>query len=195
MRERFNRTKESIDYAAYTPGVWVLRAADLIFLNRTCYNGLFRVNSRGHFNVPSGRYRHPCIVSRVNLCAASQLLARAEVRQGDFTACEPFVDEKTFVYIDPPYRPLTRTAKFTSYARSSFGDDDQIRLAAFCRRLDGIGAYFMLSNSDPRNADPDDGFFDDLYDGFSIERVPARRAINRDGNGRGCLAEILVMNY
>ncbi len=195
VRERFNRTKEEIDYTAYNPGTWVPRAADLIFLNRTCYNGLFRVNSQGGFNVPWGRHKNPRIAGRENLRAASRLLAPAEVRQGDFTACERFVDEKTFVYIDPPYRPLSRTASFTSYARSSFDDDDQVRLAAFCRKLDGVGARFMLSNADPRNTDPDDSFFDDLYDGFSIERVPARRAINRNGAGRGCLTEILVMNY
>jgi DNA adenine methylase len=195
VRERFNRAKVDIDYAAYSPGVRVPHAADLIFLNRTCYNGLFRVNSRGGFNVPWGRYKNPRIVDRANLRAASRLLTRAEVHLGDFTACERFVDEKTFVYIDPPYRPLSRTANFTSYARDSFDDDDQVRLAAFCRKLDGIGACFMLSNADPRNADPGDRFFDDLYDGFSIERVPARRAINRNGNGRGRLTEILVTNY
>lgn len=189
LRERFNRAEGS---AASTP---VARAAEFLFLNRTCFNGLFRVNSRGRFNVPPGRYQNPRILDEGNLRAVSGLLARVTIRQGDFTESLPVVDEQTFIYIDPPYRPLSTTAKFTSYARDAFTDADQIRLAEFCRKVDAAGARFMLSNSDPRNTDPDDSFFDDLYSGFSISRVSARRAINRNPDGRGSLTEIVVTNF
>ncbi len=163
-----------------------------LFPNRTCFNGLFRVNSHGRFNVPQGRYHNPPYPHAENLRAVSGLLARVTIRQGDFTESLPFVDEQTFIYIDPPYRPLSTTAKFTSYAKNTFTDADQIRLAGFCRKVDVAGARFMLSNSDPRNTDPGDSFFDDLYRGFSIERVSARRAINRNGSGRCSLTEIVV---
>ncbi len=194
VRDRFNRNRAEVDLSSHGR-LRTLRAAEMIFLNRTCFNGLFRVNSRGDFNVPHGKYRNPRIFDEENLRAASRLLAHAEIRQGDFTACGPTVDRGTFVYIDPPYRPLTRTSMFTSYAEGGFGDTDQIRLAEFCRKIDEKGALFMLSNSDPKNADPGDDFFDDLYDGFVIERVSARRAINCNGRRRGPLNELIITNY
>ncbi|KUG19009.1 methyl-directed repair dna adenine methylase [hydrocarbon metagenome] len=194
VRGLLNRTRPEIDFSRYSDS-WTQRAAQLLFLNRTCYNGLFRVNRRGDFNVPFGRYKRPRILDADNLRAVSRLLEHTEVSSGDFTACEPLVDERTFVYIDPPYRPLNETSRFTSYSRSRFDDQDQIRLAEFCRVLDRKGAKVMISNSDPKNEDPGNDFFDELYAGFTIERVPARRAINCRGKGRGPLNELIITNY
>ncbi len=185
VRDRFN--KDGADP--------VERAAQLLFLNRTGYNGLYRTNAGGGYNVPHGRYRNPQICRPALLRTASQALAGAQVGAGDFAASADAVDDRTFVYLDPPYRPLTRTASFTAYSRHRFGDEEQRRLAVYVRALDERGARFMLSNSDPRNADPGDDFFDALYEGFAIERVPARRMINRNGAGRGKVNELLIRNY
>lgn len=194
VRERFNRERSGLDLSTYS-GAWAERAADLLFLNKTCFNGLFRVNSRGEFNVPFGRYRNPAICNASALRAASQALANAEIRPGESAVCAEMVDERTFVYFDPPYRPLSATSSFTSYARHGFSDDDQVRLARLFGALDRKGAALMLSNSDPRNHDPDDRFFDDLYGEWTIERVPARRSINCRGERRGALAELIIRNY
>jgi DNA adenine methylase len=171
------------------------RAAQIIFLNRTCYNGLFRVNSKGGFNVPFGDYKNPTICDAENLRSASALLQRAEIKLGDFTACEKVVDAQTFVYFDPPYRPISKTASFKSYSKHAFSDDDQKRLAEFFSALDRKDAKLMLSNSDPRNVDANDYFFDELYSGFTIERIPASRNINSKGNKRGRISELLITNY
>lgn len=194
VRATLNAGREGFDYSAYHGG-WVERAAALIFLNRTCFNGLFRVNSKGLFNVPFGRYRNPSIVNEANLRLASGLLARTTILSGDFLQSLPFIDERTFVYLDPPYRPLNRTSRFTSYSHEGFTDADQVRLADFFRQADHAGGRVMLSNSDPKNEDPDDDFFDTLYQGYWIGRVPAKRMINSDSGKRGAINEILVMNY
>lgn len=194
-RGHYNAQKATIDFACYSPA-WVERTADLIFLNKTCYNGLFRVNSSGHFNVPFGRYARPEIFDAGNILAVSALLGRAALHLGGFETCFDLVDERTFVYFDPPYRPISRTSSFNSYAADRFGDDKQRRLAAFFRRLHTEkGARLMLSNSDPKNVDPNDEFFDDLYAGFTIRRVSASRMINSVAAGRGKITEILVTNY
>ena len=194
VRERFNRGRAPLDPAACSDE-WVERAAQLLFLNKTCFNGLFRVNSRGGFNAPFGRYRNPAICNAAALEAASQALANAEVRLGDGAACAEVVDEETFVYFDPPYRPLNVTSSFTSYAKNGFSDADQVRLAELFASLDRRGAKLMLSNSDPRNHDPDDRFFDDLYGAWTIERVTARRSINCRGDRRGTVGELIIRNY
>ena len=195
IRESFNRQLTSISFSEYNPD-WITRAAWIIFLNRTCFNGLFRVNRKGEFNVPFGKYKSPDILNAENLRNVAKLLKDTKIRQGDFTSCRDVVDEKTFVYFDPPYRPLNeKTAVFTSYAKDGFGEDDQVRLAEFFRELDSRGAKVMLSNSDPKNTDPDDCFFDDLYSGFTIERVPATRMINSNGAGRGVINELIITNY
>ena len=194
-RGRYNAQKAAVNFAGFSPA-WVERAADLIFLNKTCYNGLFRVNASGHFNVPFGRYVRPEIYDAGNILAVSALLRRATIHLGGFESCCDWVDERTFVYFDPPYRPISRTSSFTSYAADRFGDDEQRRLAAFFRRLHTEkGARLMLSNSDPKNVNPDDHFFDDLYAGFTIRRVSASRIINSVASGRGKITEILVTNY
>lgn len=194
QRERFNAARPQIDFRNYGPA-WIERTARLIFLNRTCYNGLFRVNASGAFNVPHGRYERPKICAAANLRAVARLLQPVRIAHGPFTACDAFVDADTFVYFDPPYRPLSATASFTSYSRHEFGDAEQLALADFYRTLDARGARLMLSNSDPKNVDPDDDFFEAAYAGFRIERVAARRRINSKASKRGPINELLIMNY
>ena len=171
------------------------RAALLIFLNKTCFNGLYRVNSKGEFNVPFGRYKNPTICNEDNLFAVHELLQKAEIICGDFEACLKHADNESFVYFDPPYRPISSTASFTGYSKNSFDDNEQKRLSSVFDNLDSRGANVMLSNSDPKNVDPSDDFFDDLYHGYHIERLRATRLINCNAERRGVITEILVMNY
>jgi DNA adenine methylase len=187
IRAQFNREKTH-EWTAAT-------AAKLIFLNRTCFNGLYRVNKKGMFNVPFGDYANPRICDAENLRRVSALLKKAKIHCADFEAAAKYIDRRGFVYLDPPYRPISRTSSFTSYAKSSFSDADQQRLALFCRRIDKRGARFLLSNSDPKNENPDDDFFEDNYSGFTIDRVKAVRAINCQGSGRGPISELLIWNY
>jgi DNA adenine methylase len=194
MRDTFNRAKGAINFTQYGEE-WIERAGQLIFLNRTCFNGLYRVNSRDEFNVPFGRYRNPRILHEGVLRADSVALRNTTVHLGDFTLAEPYISKDTFVYFDPPYRPLNQTSSFTQYSKDRFTDEEQERLAAFYAQCDARGASLMLSNSDPKNIDPDDEFFDDLYAGYNIDRVPARRTINCDGTKRGKIHEIIVTNY
>jgi len=169
--------------------------AKLIFLNKTCYNGLFRVNKAGLFNVPFGDYKNPTICNEDNLRSVSSVLKKAEIICCDFETSQDYITETTFVYLDPPYRPLSSTASFTSYSKENFGNEEQIRLAEFCREINNMGAKFLLSNSDPKNEDPEDHFFEDKYKGFEIDRVKATRAINCKASGRGQINEILITNY
>jgi len=169
--------------------------AKLIFLNKTCFNGLYRVNRKGGFNVPSGRYKNPTICDEKNLRNGSELLQKAEIICGDFEASASYIDERTFVYFDPPYRPLSRTASFTSYAKEAFDEESQIRLAVYCRQIDKEGVKFLLSNSDPKNEDPNEDFFEREYAGFNIDRVKASRAINCKASRRGQINELLITNY
>ena len=194
IREDFNNNRAKTDFLHYHSS-WVQRTAELIFLNHTCFNGLFRVNSLGWFNVPFGSYKNPRILDERSLKEASESLQNTEISLGDFTACEKFVDSNTFVYLDPPYRPLNRTSKFTGYSKGGFSDSDQVRLAEFFKTIDRRGAKVMLSNSDPKNEDPDDSFFDTLYAGYPIDRVPAKRAINSNGDRRGVISELIITNY
>lgn len=171
------------------------RAAQMIFLNRTCFNGLFRVNKKGEFNVPIGSYVNPTILYETNLQRASEALKSVEIIHGEYYDCEIFVDEKSFVYFDPPYRPLPMSSSFTTYTKSGFNDKNQVELATFFSTLSEKGAKLMLSNSDPKNEDIEDDFFDDLYSEYNIQRVTTIHAINSDGEGREPIKEILVSNY
>ncbi|HEX9917232.1 MAG TPA: DNA adenine methylase [candidate division Zixibacteria bacterium] len=173
----------------------VHRTALLIFLNKTCYNGLYRVNSQGEFNVPFGRYKKPTICDEDNLHAVSELLQKAEIVCGDFALCLDYADDKSFVYFDPPYRPISSTSSFTSYSKGVFDDAEQKRLRKVYGSLDKKGACIMLSNSDPKNMNPEDNFFDELYNRYRIVRLNATRLINCNANQRGVITEILVMNY
>ena len=195
VRDEYNSTRDCLGSEEMSEGR-VVRAAQTIFLNRTCFNGLYRVNSRGDFNVPHGRYRNPPILDEANLATASHALQGVHVSCGSYEICGPHVDTTTFVYLDPPYRPLPNTPSFTDYAqKSSFGDEDQRTLAAFYAELDARDASLMLSNSDPHVTDEDDDFFDELYSDYRIRRVQANRAINSVGSGRGAISEIMVTNY
>ena len=188
QRERFNTEMQHP-----TKSNSILRAALFIYLNKTCFNGLYRVNRKGLFNVPMGSYKHPTICDMDNIKKASELLQGVTILVGDYTCIDKYVDEQTFVYFDPPYRPLTKTAEFTSYTPDSFTDEDQIKLGIFIKGL--TKAKVMASNSDPHNVDEEDNFFDDLYAGLTINRVSANRAINSKGKGRGKIKELLITNY
>jgi DNA adenine methylase len=194
VRDSFNKKKPGINFHTYD-AEWVPRAAQSIFLNRTCFNGLFRMNRKGEFNVPFGRYKNPRILNKDNLNDVAALLKTTTIILGDFTRCKKFVDTTSFVYLDPPYRPLNDTSSFTSYAKDGFSDADQRRLAVFFKELDKKGAKIMLSNSDPRNEKSDDSFFDELYADYTIERVPAKRSINCNGTRRGEINELIITNY
>lgn len=191
LRARFNTEQAQVDYGQPC----AVRAAQFIFLNRTCYNGLFRVNAKGQFNVPFGSYRNPQICFPETLRAAACILSRTQIQMGDFTSAKSVVDERTFVYFDPPYRPISPTSSFNAYQRSAFGDAAQQRLATFFRELDRTGAKLMLSNSDPHNYNVGDDFFQRLYAGFRITRVTASRMINCHQDKRGKITELLITNY
>lgn len=203
VRAAFNRERARTDFKKYAREPWVERAAQILFLNKTCYNGLFRVNRSGGFNTPFGKYLRPSIVDAANLRAASALLGRGRVRirLGDFgdlaARGSSFIKSGAFVYYDPPYHPISRTSNFTSYSKGEFGEEEQRRLAAMFRSLDAPGVFQMLSNSDPKNVDPKDDFFEDLYSAYrgTIFRVPASRSINSDPSRRGKINEIVITNY
>lgn len=194
IRDEFNQTKAEINLNRFESS-WTNRVARLIFLNRTCFNGLFRVNSRGQFNVPFGRYKNPKILNADLLIVDSEVLQNTEIHCGDFALSAPHISDTSFVYFDPPYRPLNQTSSFTNYSKDGFNDDEQRRLARFFKECDRTGARLMLSNSDPKNINPDDDFFDTLYAEYRIERVPAKRMINCDRTKRGEISEIIVTNY
>lgn len=189
IRARYNGGSEGLSARHL-----LVRAAHTIFLNRTCFNGLYRVNSKGHFNVPYGRYSNPNIVIPDRLRAASYALSKASIIQADFAESAKYVEGNTFIYYDPPYRPLSMTSSFNSYAKENFNDHEQARLANMYKALHRRGVLQLLSNSDPTNY-AEDPFFDDLYEGYTIERVSAKRMINADASKRGSLREILVRNY
>lgn len=187
-RARFNALKRD--------GIRDAEAATLmIFLNRTCFNGLYRVNKAGDYNVPMGAYKNPQICNEDNLLNVSKKLQNANIVCGDYKDSASFIDDKTFVYFDPPYRPLTKTANFTSYTEHLFDDSKQLELANFVQDLDNKGALIVISNSDPKNTDENDNFFDDAYSKQNIRRVAANRMINRNSDARGKINELLIANF
>ncbi len=173
----------------------VKRASEFIFLNRTCFNGLYRVNKDGKFNVPCGKYKNPTICDAKNLRNLSKLIKNVTFEYGDYKKSEGFVNENTFVYFDPPYRPLSITSGFTSYTKEDFNDDNQKELANYFYKLDLKNAKLMLSNSNPKNVNEDDNFFENIYKGFVINEVSAKRMINANAKGRGEISELLITNY
>ncbi|MBQ0048867.1 MAG: DNA adenine methylase [Bacteroidales bacterium] len=166
-----------------------------IFLNRTCFNGLYRVNKKGLFNVPFGRYINPQICDPVTIRKDSELLQRVEIMTGDFEETFPYAHANTLFYFDPPYRPLSETSSFNDYTKEAFNDAAQIRLKEYCDHIHKAGFKFMLSNSDCKGKNEEDNFFDVLYEAYQIERVWASRNINSNASKRGKLSEILVHNY
>ncbi len=189
-RERFNILK-----ASDTDKENVERAALMIFLNKTCFNGLFRVNRKGMFNVPMGSYKNPLICDEDNLYSVSEKLKNVRIVCGDYKKAAEFIDNKTFVYFDPPYRPITETASFTAYTENLFNDNKQIELAEFAKLASQKGARVVISNSDPKNSNSEDNFFDDIYCDFKIKRVEAVRMINCNSDARGKIKELLISNF
>jgi len=170
------------------------QSALFIFLNRTCFNGLYRVNRKNEFNVPIGSYKTPQICNEENLIAVSKVLQKVTILNGDFSETLKYADKNTFFYFDPPYKPLNETSSFNSYAKDEFNDSEQIRLKEFCEELDRKGYQWILSNSDVKGKNPNDNFFDELYGKFNIRRVLARRNIYSNPNKRGELTELLITN-
>ena len=173
----------------------IARSANTIFLNKTCFNGLFRVNRSGKFNVPCNYTKKPSFPKEEDLVSVGEALEGVSIRQGRYSECEVYASDSSFFYFDPPYRPLSDTSGFVSYSKEDFNDDDQRILSELYSRLDERGAKLMLSNSDPKNSNPSDDFFDSLYSSYNIDRVKARRSINSVGEGRGEITEIIVTNY
>lgn len=184
-RELYNSRKEELSG----------QAALFIFLNRTCFNGLYRVNKNNGYNVPMGSYKKPTICDDKNLMAVSNALQRVEILCGDYEDTLSAATPNSFFYFDPPYKPLSSTSSFNSYAKDEFGDEEQIRLRNFCKKLEILGHKWILSNSDVKGKDINDNFFDDIYSDFSILRVKARRSINANPDKRGELNELLITNY
>lgn len=166
-----------------------------IFLNKTCFNGLYRVNKKGEFNVPMGKYKKPLICDRENLKQVSNKLKNVKIICGDYKKSIKFIDSDTFVYFDPPYRPINITSSFTAYTKDSFTDNEQIELAKYIDKLTEKGAKIMLSNSDPKNVNKNDAFFDELYNKYNIFRVKAKRTINSNASSRGEIYELVIINY
>jgi DNA adenine methylase len=154
------------------------------------------LNSKGEFNVPYGKYKTAMIFDEPNILAVSKILRNAEIQHANYSSCFDKVMENTFVYFDPPYRPISPTASFTTYTGTEFKDKEQLELAQFFQKLDQEkGAKLMLSNSDPKNENPNDDFFERAFSGYHIFRILASRAINCDGEKRGKISEILITNY
>ena len=191
-KEYFLRIRKSYNEDTHND---VTNTAMFIFLNRTCFNGLYRVNSKGYFNVPFGKYTNPTICDEELLLEDSKILQNVEILCGDYTLIERYVDNNTFIYFDPPYRPLSTTSSFTSYSKENFDDTEQTRLAHFFARLSRYGCKMMLSNSDCCAQNPNDTFLENLYGNFIIDKVHASRFVNAIPSKRGKLTEILVRNY
>lgn len=189
-RERFNDLKVNGN-----ENINIEKAALMIFLNKTCFNGLFRVNKKGLFNVPMGSYKNPMICDEANLRAVSEKLQKVTIVCGDYRESADFIDENTFVYFDPPYRPITDTASFTAYTENLFNDEEQIELARFVDEMHKKGAKVVISNSDPKNTNTKDDFFDNIYSAYKIKRVEATRMINCNSEARGKIKELLISNF
>lgn len=171
-------------------------AAFMIFLNRTCFNGLYRENSKGAFNVAYGKYLNPTILDENIIMADHKILQKVEILHGDFSQVEALLsDDYTFMYFDPPYRPISFSANFNAYNKSSFNDKEQYRLRDFFAYMHKSGYQLLLSNSDGASLDPANTFMDELYQDFLIKRVPAKRSISCSGSKRGPVSELLIRNY
>lgn len=193
VRDEYNQFDKQVDANKYTTS-FIRRAALTVCLNRTCFNGLFRVNSKGLFNVPVGKYKNPRILDENNLREVSKVLQSASILQTDFETTLDYINADTFIYYDPPYRPINANS-FNSYAVGDFDDNEQKRLKNVFDKAHKSGALQMLSNSDPTNYSPKDMFFDSLYRNYNIHRIWAKRMINSNPDGRGGVRELLITNY
>ncbi len=170
------------------------QAALFIFLNRTCFNGLYRVNRSNGFNVPMGSYRKPTICDEENILQVSKALEKVEILCGDYEKTLENVEPNSFFYFDPPYKPLNETSSFNSYSKEVFNDKEQIRLRDFCDELNRLNHKWILSNSDVDSVPGEKKFFDEHYKKYNILRVLAKRTINANAEKRGVLHELLITN-
>ena len=194
IRKTFNDNLKKIDFNKCEK-IHFQRAAQMIFLNKTCFNGMFRVNKEGKFNVPAGRYKNPSIYDENNLLEVHKVLNdNVIIKTQDFSETEKHIKENSFIYLDPPYRPLNKTSQFTQYYKENFGDLDQIRLSEYIKRLTKKNIPIMLSNSDSKNKE-NKSFFKKLYPNQTIEPVKARRNINANGKKRNAINELIIKNY
>lgn len=194
-RDRYNQQRVTFSYEAIS-NESVARVAWLIFLNKTCFNGLYRTNKKGEYNVPYGKYKKPTICNSSNLLKVSSCLEKVELKTGSYQLYKNNIDANSFVYLDPPYRPINKTSSFTAYAKSGFNDQNQIELSEYYHFLSVVTkAKLMLSNSNPHNTDVSDNFFHDLYADYHIHEVLANRMINSNGSNRGKISELVITNY
>ncbi len=195
IRQNYNQQRINFDYSQISSES-IKRVAWLIFLNKTCFNGLYRTNQKGDFNVPCGRYKNPNICNQSNILAVSKVLQQVTLQSGDYSSLDKFIDNRSFVYIDPPYRPINKTSSFTTYAQSGFSDRNQIELSKYYQHLSkNYHAKVMLSNSNPHNTDIEDDFFHNLYQEYKITEVYANRMVNSDASKRGKITELVITNY
>ena len=168
-----------------------------IFLNKTCFNGLYRENRRGQFNVPIGKYKNPTICDEENLIELSKLIKNVTFINGDYRESYKYIEENTFIYFDPPYRPINKTSSFTSYSKEDFNDENQKELGEYFRKINdnNSNVKLMLSNSNPKNNNEEDDFFEQIYKGFKIYEIKANRMINSNKEKRGKISELLIINY
>ena len=168
-----------------------------IFLNKTCFNGLYRENRRGQFNVPIGKYKNPTIFDEENLIELSKLIKNVTFINGDYRESYKYIEENTFIYFDPPYRPINKTSSFTSYSKEDFNDENQKELGEYFRKINdnNSNVKLMLSNSNPKNNNEEDDFFEQIYNGFKINEIKANRMINSNKEKRGKISELLITNY
>ena len=168
-----------------------------IFLNKTCFNGLYRENRRGQFNVPVGKYKNPTICDEENLIELSKLIKNVIFIKGDYRESYKYIVENTFIYFDPPYRPINKTSSFTSYSKEDFNDENQKELGEYFRKINdnNSNVKLMLSNSNPKNNNEEDDFFEQIYKGFKIYEIKANRMINSNKEKRGKISELLIINY
>lgn len=188
-RDQFNESNKDIDVFSLSKKN-ILRAAQMIFLNKTCFNGLYRVNKSGNFNVPFANPKKPLIYDKKNIDAVSKALQNVELSVNDYAYFKDIVDENSFVYLDPPYKPIDGKKSFEGYTKEGFDDNDQENLANFCKYIGDIrGAKFLLSNSNPA-----DNSIYNLYKDFNPIEISAKRFINSNGKKRGSVGELLIYN-
>lgn len=185
IRDEFNKKRQDD----------ITQTSFLIFLNKTCFNGLFRINKNNEFNVPFGKYKNPKICDDQNIIEVSKLLQKVNIVNGDFTQTINYISGNSLFYFDPPYKPISKTSSFNSFTKTNFDDSDQIRLKLFCDELNKKNVKFILSNSDLKNFNEDDDFFDKLYEKYDIKRVSMTRPINSVSSKRGEINELLIKNF
>ncbi|WKZ30651.1 MAG: DNA adenine methylase [Candidatus Dojkabacteria bacterium] len=194
VRTTFNIQKEEFDYTKLDK-LAIQRVSQVIFLNRTCFNGLFRENKKGSFNVPFGRYKNPKICDQDNIYSVNEALKNTILMDGDFYSTKELIEKGAVIYLDPPYKPLGKTSNFTNYSKDGFSDTDQERLAEYAKYAKSRNAFVIISNSDPQNTKITDTYFDKLYSTFKIKKVNAKRSINSKATLRGNIKELLITSY